>query len=349
MTFTVFTLLCINLFILFLGLLGSTVTKYYKQYIFFQIFIFAFLMGIRAPEVGVDTSNYIDIYLTGNGGYFKELLYKLLGYVLYTIHTHYSVYLLIVSFLMGMLSYCILTNVPVKNEYKPIITWVFLSNVMVVFNWTNGLRQGVASLLILLCIILYSNGKYKRSLLCLLLAPFFHVSSFVFFPFFLFYYASRKMKIFAVFTSNRIYIDMLALVISLFVCFFIFGRIPQFVNKYSFLVSKLIVIKLSIAVVFYGVLQYFFLYHYNAKSVNLFFNLYFYILCVSAAFLFNSVISNRFFYYTGCFEAVLLGLVISNTGKHKKLYAVLLVLGNILYYICTISTSQYAKNFNILN
>lgn len=345
MTFTVVTLISINFIILILGIFGNLLPKYYKQYVFFQVFLFAFFMGIRSPEVGVDTKAYIQEFLTGGGGYFKEVLYKYFGYVLYTINADSIVFILAVSLLMGFLAYHIIIHAPVKKEYKSIIAWLFLSNLMVVFNWTNGLRQGIAALLFLLCIVLYTRGKYNKSFLCLILAPFFHISALVFLPIFFFYYASRKMSVFSIFTSNKVYVDAAAVIIFLCFSYIIFSRIPQIVNKYGW-GSKIIEVKVIIAFLFYFIINYFLLYHAVHNRTSLILSSYFYILCVSASFLINPEISNRFLYYSGCFEAVLIGIVLTNAKKNRFIYLSMAVLGNILYYIFTISTSQYAFNFN---
>jgi len=342
MLYTIYSLAFINIFIFLLAAFGNIESQFWKQIVFFQILIFVIFFGLRNEKVGVDTIHYMSEFKLGKGGYFKEPLFKLLGYLLFKFTKEPVMYLLTISALSGFFAYISFKLLKIKKEIIPLITWVFLSNTMVIFNWINGLRQGLASMILFSAIALYSCNKNKIATVLLVTTPLYHFSAMVFIGQQLLYKAGKKIRIINIIRSDNITIDVFCLILA-----FVVGKVASsipFLGARYVSTSKTLIIKIFIALFFYFITKYFLLRGKIDKN-RIWFDTYFFILCLSVFFTFNIDASNRFLYYSGLFESIILGLVLSNSKINRIPYLFLLVFGNFLYFFFTILTSAYANMF----
>jgi hypothetical protein len=335
-------LIFINILIFILAAFGNLGSKLWKQFVFIQILIFAVFFGLRNEKVGVDTFQYMAEFSRGKGGYFREPIFKFIGFFLFRITKEPLMYILTISLLSGFFAYSSFKILKIKKEIIPLITWVFLSNTMVIFNWINGLRQGLASMVLFFSIALYSCNKRKRATTLLVTSPLYHFSAMVFIGQQLLYKAEKKIRIINIIRSDNIIIDIFCLILA-----FVAGKAASFIPflgaRYVY-TSKTLLIKICIALFFYFITKYFLL---RGKTDNhkIWFDTYFFILCLSVFFTFNTDASNRFLYYSGLFESIILGLVLSSSKKNRIPYLALLILGNFVYFFFTILTSAYANMF----
>ncbi len=345
MTFSFFTLLLINVSLFVLAVIGNIGKRFWKQILFVQILIIVIVFGLRDDKVGIDTWAYILHYNSGTGGYFKEPAFKYLGFFLHKIIKESAIYILVISLLTGSFAYFGIKKLSIRKEIIPLIAWVFLSNTMVIFSWVNGVRQGIASMIILNSVMLLSVQRKKSAGLCLILAPMFHFSSLVFIGQQVIYKLGKRIKLFRIINSDHYIIDILCLFLA-YLLGLLASKIPYLSDKYANMGSKILLIKIALSVFFYFITKYI-LYIGDYSSAKRIFDTYFFIICLSIFFLFNTEVSNRFLYYGGIFESLILGFVLSKAKKNKIPYLLMLILGNSFYYILTIATSAYANMFNM--
>lgn len=136
--------------------------------------VFGIVFGMRW-NVGQDNLSYLDIYIN-NDTEGKEFLFKFINDSLYNAKIHYSFYFGLYAFIQ-----CILVFYTLKNQSY---IWPFL--VLALFgghfflDWMNGMRQEMAS-----CIMLFGTNfiikkKFYKYLICVIVAMGFHLSSVIF-------------------------------------------------------------------------------------------------------------------------------------------------------------------------
>lgn len=136
--------------------------------------VFGIVFGMRW-DVGQDNLAYLDIYIN-NDTENKEYLFKFLNDSLYNAKIHYCIYFGLFAFLQ-----CFLVFYTLKNQSY---IWAFL--VIALFgghffwDWMNGMRQEIAS-----CIMLFGTNfiikkNLKKYLLCVIVAMGFHISAIIF-------------------------------------------------------------------------------------------------------------------------------------------------------------------------
>lgn len=138
--------------------------------------IFALVFGLRW-NVGTDNLTYLSIYINNDTEvYGREFIFKFMNDSLYKMGMHFSIYFIIFAFIQVFLLYYTL-----KNEAY---LWVFLSISLFgghfFYDWMNGMRQEMAS-----CIMLFGTNyiikkKPIKYLICIVFASGFHISALLF-------------------------------------------------------------------------------------------------------------------------------------------------------------------------
>lgn len=344
MTYSIFTLIIINLILFIFAFFGNIDGKTGKLFIFFQIFFFSFCFGTRKDIIGTDTLAYISSY--NHSGFFKEPIFSAVENIFRALGFSNELYILSISIIMGIIVFIVFNrNLPIKKELLPIVTWIFLSNTMVIFSWVNILRQGLASFIVLLSISFISNGSRKKGFLVICIAVTVHFASIIFIFFYFLYYLSKKVFILKIFNSNKPLYDILILIACFFLSFSI-SKIPFVANRYPNMGSKILLLKIVIAIIYYFLMKYFFMSN-KQQHITVWFDVYFFVICSSIFFYFSTEISNRFLYFSGCFEAILFGIMLSTKKSERKTVFTSALLLNIFYFFYTINTSAFANNFNL--
>lgn len=138
--------------------------------------LFALVFGMRW-DVGMDNLTYLRIYTNNETSrYSTEFLFKFMNDALYKMGVHYAIYFIIFAFIQVFLLYYTF-----KNEAY---LWVFLTLSLFgghfFYDWMNGMRQEMAS-----CIMLFGTNfiiarKPWKYLLCIIFAAGFHISAVLF-------------------------------------------------------------------------------------------------------------------------------------------------------------------------
>lgn len=346
MIFSILTLFILNFIIFLLGFFGNLDRNKAIVSIFLQLFLFSICMGFRDFTIGIDTAAYISSYL--NSSIFKEPVFFGLERLISFLGFPSRIYVLILSMIMGSIAFLIFTNdLPIKKQLLPIIIWIFLSNAMVILSWINILRQGLASFIILYSITFISKKNYIKGFFLLILAASIHFSAIMFLFFFVSYIFSFKNSLFRVFFSNKILIDFVIMIFS-FLLGFIISKIPFVAERYPGMGSKLLIVKIFFAILYYFILKYVLLNN-KSEKVLVWFYIYFYIICLSLIFYFTGEISNRFLYFSGCFEAILLGITLTYRKIEKRSFLTSLVIFNFCYFYLIVNSPAFAYNFNYIN
>ena len=144
--------------------------------VFLISLIFGTVFGLRW-NVGTDYLAYLRIYI-GNQTviYSKEYLFKLLNDTLYNLNIHYSLYFGIFAFFQIFLLYFSLK--------KEAFLWIFiplsLFGGLFFYDWMNGMRQEMASCIMLLGTNFIISKQPFKYFICLILAIGFHTSAILF-------------------------------------------------------------------------------------------------------------------------------------------------------------------------
>ncbi len=138
--------------------------------------VFSLVFGMRW-DFGTDNLTYLEIYTQNNTDLYNiEWIFKLLNDTLYNLNVHYWIYFAVFAFIQVFLLFYTLR--------KEAFLWVFLIislfGGLFFFDWMNGMRQEMAS-----CIMLFgTNFIIKRNplkyLFCVIIAAGFHISAILF-------------------------------------------------------------------------------------------------------------------------------------------------------------------------
>lgn len=164
--------------------------------------VFSIVFGMRW-RFGTDYPTYLRIFLLNDTGPYKsEWLFKFINDCLYEFNVHYWIYFGIAAFIQIFLLFYTL-----KNEAY---LWVFLIlslfGGLFFFDWMNGMRQELAS-----CVMLFgTNYIIKKDplkyLLCIIIATGFHISALIFLLMYPLLYRGKSIV-----PSRRIQILMLVI------------------------------------------------------------------------------------------------------------------------------------------
>lgn len=302
MSYNIYTFVFIE-FIFFL------VCNYYKnsnskKYIyFFMITFLAVYLGLRKPEIGVDTQTYINEYLTGTGGYFEEKGFKYLGYFLYFLKKDYRFYLVIISLLNTYLYYFGFYNwLKNKNDFY-FIFWTFIFNATYLYGSINILRQSIAGGFLLISFSFVHKKKYTYCFFFIIMGFLFHQTIIFFIPIFFLYNIYKKIK-------NK-YLIMISLYILSYIIKDIMNLYEKFYIYYNFMeVNKSFYLKFIVLIIFYILYS-------NIIYKNLFYEyILFYGICILIFFIDYKLIPGRLIYYINIFIPFI--LVESYVFKKKK-------------------------------
>lgn len=346
MIYSIFTFLLLNAYLFFLAFIGNSDGSKYKICLFYQLFPFSLYLGLRDIHVGVDTWQYIGEFLKGTGGYFTEPGFRFLGKIIYLINPSSSFYLVCISLIMfGILIYSLIL-LPIENKYKCIVSWILLSNLVVIFNWVNAIRQGLAALMVFTACIQYINKRNKATFFWLLLAIMFHVSSAVFIPFFVIQYLINDYHQ----KKSGMLLDIFLLCFAFLSGYVILSRLPSAFTRYVDMGSKFLFVKVLISISFYCFTRYF-VWVKTGRISCIWFNIYLYIICLVLFFYTSTEMSNRFLYYLGYYNAPILISLFADMNKYYKIFVYkttfffCIIFLNVIYYLMMISSSQFATNF----
>lgn len=138
--------------------------------------IFSLVFGMRW-EFGTDYPSYLRIFIQNDTEIYKsEWLFKFINDTFYDLKIHYWVYFGVIAFIQVFLLFYSLK----KEAYLWVFLILSLFGGLFFFDWMNGMRQELAS-----CIMLFgTNFIIKRDplkyLICIIIAAGFHVSAFLF-------------------------------------------------------------------------------------------------------------------------------------------------------------------------
>ena len=173
--------------------------KYFKangkmpKFISFVVLVLlCFLTGARALTIGNDTENYAFFFnkisqvgvtdsLTIEKGY--QWLCLIISKFVDTVHEFFMVIAIISYALVGRIIYKYSQNIGFS---------VVLLFTMFFSAYTNTIRQGIAMAIVLAAYFLLKNGKWKRALLLVILAFFFHNTAIVGILLFLYKFIPKK-------------------------------------------------------------------------------------------------------------------------------------------------------------
>lgn len=178
--------------ILLLPLLTNKLKNRKKTYIIFVSIAFVLIAGLRSYMVGTDTLGYVNSFLLSKNISFpvlrdvfikREVLFIIYQSLIRTITDNYSVYLIpIAIFYICAVSYFIY-----KYTESPAISYIiFMSMGFFSFSMA-GLRQTIAYSILIIATHCLINKKYTKSVLLILLASLFHITSLFYFVVYIIY------------------------------------------------------------------------------------------------------------------------------------------------------------------
>lgn len=303
-----------------------------KKYIFLGFLLFfSIYLGLRSFNVGNDTKNYIREYMTGNGGYFSEIGFKYLGYILYKFKFTPSEYLVFISLLKTWVyykGYSLLTKEK-KNIY--ILIWMSLFTSTSLFGYVNILRQSIAGGFFLIALGYQERKEKIKAIIYLIFGFLFHQSIVFYFLIFIPYFRKKytwlkkQEKLLGIFFASGI-----SVIIP-----YLFNWHNKF-NKYFFIMetNNSFYVKTGILIV---------LYLYLLKenfNKNMEFILYISIL-ILILFIRFELLSSRLIYYISSYLPIILFEI---TRKNKKIK-------NIIYFfilVYQILTLYYPSVYKML-
>lgn len=145
-----------------------------------MILLFSIYLGIRDFSIGTDTHNYIKEYLSGNGGYFKEIGFKYINILLYRLEIQSTTYLIIISVINTILFYIGFKNLTLESNEKYLVLYTFIFNASYLYGSINILRQSLASGFLLIAFTFFCKNKKFYSIAFIILGSFFHITVILF-------------------------------------------------------------------------------------------------------------------------------------------------------------------------
>lgn len=324
MNYNIYTFIFIEfIFFIFFNYYRNSNLK--KYIIFFMVTFLAIYLGLRKPEIGVDTQTYINEYLTGTGGYFKEKGFKYLGYFLYLFKKEdYKFYLVVISLLNTYLYYFgFYSWIKKKNDFY-FIFWTFIFNITYLYGSINILRQSIAGGFLLISFSFVCKKKYMYCFFFVIIGFLFHQTIIFFIPIFFLYNIYKKIK-------NKYLIIILLYILSCIIKN-ILNLYEKFYIYYNFMeANKSFYFKIIILIIFYILYS-------NRKYKNLFYEyILFYGICILIFFINYKLISGRLIYYINIFIPIIL-IESYNFKKRKRIYTFLIWIYHIgiLFYPSTV-------------
>lgn len=273
------------------------------------IVLYTFFMGLRPSDVGTDTKNYIYEYLTGNGGYFKEVAFKFIGKWCYYFKLNFNQYLLSISVLQTLiLVKCCKNSFRNKNE-RTLFYWIFLFNAGTILGYVNIIRQFLANLLLLLSLSCYFSER-KKSYLFYILSFLFHSTT----MFFILIFSKRLYtKYLALSKKTKVLIVIVSGILSTIIPNLLLWNDKFQKYFYYYKSGKSFYIKLLVVVIFY------FYYIYRKENNKFLEYILFYSCLLVVVFWRFSALSNRMIYYVNSIiPFILVEIYMSQRKKATK-------------------------------
>lgn len=131
------------------------------------------IVGLRSPEVGRDTQNYVDIYL--EGGWRYEPLFQLIAAVSRWLGLGVNGFFTI----MAVITFCPLFWFFRRASWRPVFSaLIFVTFSVVFFHQTmNTVRASAALPFCLIALFFASRKEWWKTIVCFLIATGFHYSS----------------------------------------------------------------------------------------------------------------------------------------------------------------------------
>lgn len=175
--------------IILLGLIGTKsnhiqATKNGRpQYLFWVIFVLWLLIGLRDQLFGRDTLGYVNFFQKSLVLDLKdkpEPLHDLFVFLIRSITDNYHIYLLLSAAPICLALYYLFKRY-LNNSYE-VLAAICIYTVLGIFGFNNaGLRQTIAMSLGIFAFLYADKDKWIPSVLCLIIAYFYHNSSFILF------------------------------------------------------------------------------------------------------------------------------------------------------------------------
>lgn len=289
-------------------------------------------MGIRSPEIGTDTKNYIHEYLSGTGGYFREVGFRYLGYIIFKLGLSYKYYLTIISIINTFLYY-IGFKLLIKNTQKfYLIMWIFLFNITYLFGSVNILRQSIAGGFLLISFSFLQKRKKVLAFSLILLGMTFHITIIFFLPIIYVY------KLYFSMTNKKKYIILVLIFILSFLIIKILLFHPKFYNYFYFMkTNKSFYLKFLLLIITYILYS-------QMKIKKIFYEfLMYYGLCLLIIFINFGLLPSRCIYYVNIYIPITVVEILEYKIKNRKIIYILLWLYHIfiLFYPSTIDMFKW--------
>lgn len=296
-----------------------------KKYIFLgYLLFFSIYLGARSFDIGNDTRNYVNAYLSGDGGYFSELGFKYLGYILYKFKFTSSEYLIFISLLKTCVyykGYSLLAK-DKKNIY--ILIWISLFTSTSLFGYVNVLRQSIAGGFFLIALGYQEKKEKIKIIISLILGFLFHQSIVFYFLIFIPYFRKKYINLKKI---KKLLGIFLASVISIIIPYFFIWNYKF--NQYFFIMETNNSFYLKV-----GILMILYLYLLKENfNKNMEFILYISILIV-ILFIRFELLGSRLIYYINVYLPIVLFELIRKNKKVKNIIYFFIVIYQILilYY-----------------
>ena len=171
----------IYFFLLLLSIFLYLNNKYNKQAALLLMLLMCFVAGLRDINIGIDTSNYVDQYLHNPNDESREILFTFTSNVIRYFHASGNMWVFLMTLIIYV-PYIIIINKYSKVPMMSVLlfltstSWFFLDSM-------NGIRQWIAGAFILWGFVNKSEGRVLASVLCIVVAIGFHLSSIIVIPF----------------------------------------------------------------------------------------------------------------------------------------------------------------------
>lgn len=297
-----------NYFSFYLLIMYLTVKR---KKIFLPLVIVGFFYGMRDFSIGRDTKNYVSAYVWSQGGYFKEILFKSYGKILYALNCSPRIYIFLLSLILSGCIYVYIYKISIENKERSFLLWMMLFSSTAIIFYINILRQGIAIMIIL---ISYYSKTNKNKLMYYILGCLIHYSSifFLFINFKVLYRWYLKYKL-----RTEILLWGICLVFSKIL--YLFSKRLEDLENFQQHKSFYVKVALLIIVYIFFRLK-------KIKNKELF--LLWYVLCITFLAFGVPVVSNRLLITTSFVTPIL----IYRSIKRKKI----LIIGVVLYHLFSI-------------
>ncbi|MDE6021225.1 MAG: EpsG family protein [Ruminococcus sp.] len=321
--------------------------------------IFSFVFGMRW-EFGTDYPTYLRIFIQNDTDtYQSEWLFKLLNDTLYTFRIHYWVYFGIAAFIQIFLLFYTLR----KEAYLWVFLILSLFGGLFFFDWMNGMRQELAS-----CIMLFgTNFIIKKNplkyLLCIIIAAGFHISAFLFLGVYPILYRGKSLV-----PGIKIQLLILSVcaVITLIVGDFLSRLFPVlellqqmegeggYASKYNENVLQRFSDETNIGIMFYifFVINSIIIYYspkikeyFSGRRIVIYYNMYFWGMIFETLLASNMVLVRPFRYFR-IYKLIMIAYLLYYLYKHPSLLTTTLLISIIAILVVCVGIKVYTTPFN---